>query len=116
MWFFLVIYGVFIVGIPALWLWVWRGKFLHKQLNETRLETHRGQVARSVKKMFPVWLLMVLGEADTVISINPISHDFRLIWLGFHAASLLFAVGLVAVNFVALVREEQENRRIRALR
>ena len=116
MWFFLVIYGVFIVGIPALWLWVWRGNFLHKQLNETRLETHREQMAWPVKNMFPVWLFMVLGEADTVISINPISHDFRLIWLGFHAASLLFAVGLVAVNFVALVREEQENRRIRALR
>ena len=113
MWFFLVICGVFIVGIPALWLWVWRGNFLHKQ---THLETHREQVARSVKKMFPVWLLMVLIEADTVIHMNSVSHDFRLVWLGFFTASLLFAVGLVAVNFVALVREEQEKRRIRALR
>ena len=113
MWFFLVIYGVFIVGILALWLWVWRGNFLHKQ---THLETHREQVARSVKKMFPVWLLMVLIEAGTVIHMNSVSHDFRLVWLGFFTASLLFAVGLVAVNFVALVREEQENRRIRALR
>ena len=113
MWFFLVIYGVFIVGILALWLWVWRGNFLHKQ---THLETHREQVARSVKKMFPVWLLMVLIEADTVIHMNSVSHDFRLVWLGFFTASLLFAVGLVAVNFVALVREEQEKRRIRALR
>ena len=113
MWFFLVIYGVFIVGIPALWLWVWRGNFLHKQ---THLETHREQVARSVKKMFPVWLLMVLIEADTVIHMNSVSHDFRLVWLGFFTASLLFVVGLVVVNFVALVREEQEKRRIRALR
>jgi len=113
MWFFLVICGVFIVGIPALWLWVWRGKFLHKQ---THLGTHREQVARSVKKMFPVWLLMVLIEAGTVIHMNSVSHDFRLVWLGFFTASLLFAVGLVAVNFVALVREEQEKRRIRALR
>ncbi len=113
MWFFLVICGVFIVGIPALWLWIWRGKFLHKQ---THLGTHREQVARSVKNMVPVWLLMVLIEADTVIHMNSVSHDFRLVWLGFFTASLLFAVGLVAVNFVALVREEQEKRRIRALR
>lgn len=65
--------------------------------------------------MFPIWLLMVLSEANTVISINPVSHDFRLMWLGFHAASLLFVIGLFTVNFVALVREEQEKRRIQTM-
>ena len=109
--FLAVVYALLIVAMPASWFWVWRGRFLSKNLTGMRLEIHREQVLQSVKKMLPIWLIMVLVEVDTCIHLMIVSRDARLIWLGFFSASLLFFVGWNIISFNTLVRQEREKRR-----
>ena len=108
MWLSVAILALFIVGLPALWYWLWRGKFLPHSHPGPRLELHREQVAQSVRSMIPVWLLMVLAEINTFIHMNPVSHDFRLIWYGFFSASQLFIIAFAGINFMGMVRQGRE--------
>ncbi len=110
MWVLFLLKIVFVTGIPALIIWLWRGQFLGKNLVGTRRERHRQQLGRSSKQLFTIWGIMVLSTADQIISWNPISRDFHQFWRGFFVASDLFLSGFLIANTLPFVQEMREKR------
>ena len=108
MWVLFFLKILFVTGIPALIIWLRRGKFLGKNLVGTRLEIHRQQFGRSSKQLFTIWGIMVLSTADQIISWNPVSRDFHQFWRGFFVASDLFLIGFLVANILPFVREMQD--------
>ncbi len=111
MWVLFFCKRLFVFGIPLLILWLWRGKFLPKNLVGTRLEIHRQQLWRSAKQVLTVWGMMALSAADQLVRWNHVSHDFHQFWFGFSTASDLFLIGLLIVNTLPFFQELREKRR-----
>ena len=108
---FIVIYAILIIIMTAILIVVWRSRCMLEKHTGMRTEVQREQAVLSVKTARLLWLFIVLEEADNIIHVVSVSRDFRMFWLGFFLASLLFIIGFMGVNLAFIVRQAREKRR-----
>lgn len=113
MWTFLVIFGLFAVGLPLFWFWLWWGQLPYDGLRGPRLEIHREHVMHSLPRLLPLWGFMVLMTVQQAVELSHVPWKWRLFWDGFQTASILFLMGFMTADFVRLLRVEREKRRQR---
>jgi hypothetical protein len=112
-WAFLLLTIPFVIGIPALLFWMWRGKYLPKEYVGPRLEDHRSRLWRSSRHLLIIWGLMVLLAAHQIIDLCSVSRDAQQFWRGFFVASDLFLIGFMIAEMPFFVRRFREGRQQR---